>query len=172
MNPRTGEIKSYRHDPDNPSSLSHDVVESVIIDRRGTLWVGAYDALNRFDPKTQQFQAYRSGVAGLSEYRAITEDSSGALWLGSLGNGLHRFDPERRQFTVYRNEPGNPRSLSNDVVNSVYIDHSGTVWAGTNHGLSRMDPSSHTFTSYFARDGLADSAVKAILGDERGNLWI
>ena len=172
MDPRTGEIKSYRHDPDNPSSLSHDVVESVFVDRRGTLWVGAYDALNRFDPKTQQFQAYRSGVAGLSEYRAITEDSSGALWLGSLGNGLHRFDPERGQFTVYRNEPGNPRSLSNDVVNSVYIDRSGTVWAGTNHGLSRLDQSSHTFSSYFARDGLADSAVKAILGDERGNLWV
>ena len=172
LNPRTGDIKSYRHDPDNPSSLSHDVVESLFVDRRGTLWVGAYDALNRFDPTTERFQAYRSGVSGLSEYRAITEDSSGALWLGSLGNGLHRFDPERGQFTVYQNEPGNPRSLSNDVVNSVYVDRAGTVWAGTNHGLCRLDRSSQTFTSYFARDGLADSAVKGILEDERGDLWL
>jgi signal transduction histidine kinase len=94
------------------------------------------------------------------------------LWLASLGNGLHRFDPERGRFTVYRNEPGNPRSLSNDVVNSVYVDRAGTVWAGTNHGLCRLDQSSHTFTSYFARDGLADSAVKGILEDERGDLWL
>jgi signal transduction histidine kinase/ligand-binding sensor domain-containing protein len=172
LNPRTGNIKSYRHDPDNPSSLSHDVVESLFVDRRGTLWVGAYDALNRFDPETERFQAYRSEVPGLSEYRAITEDSSGALWLASLGNGLHRFDPERGRFTVYRNEPGNPRSLSNDVVNAVYVDRAGTVWAATNHGLCRLDQSSHTFTSYFARDGLADSAVKGILDDERGNLWL
>ncbi|MCU1257471.1 MAG: Two component sensor histidine kinase, partial [Bryobacterales bacterium] len=128
LNPRTGDIKSYRHDPDNLSSLSHDVVESLFVDRRGTLWVGAYDALNRFDATTERFQAYRSAVPGLSEYRAITEDSSGALWLASLGNGLHRFDPERGEFTVYRNEPGNPRSLSNDVVNSVYVDRAGTVW--------------------------------------------
>src|SRR5882762_10489769 len=172
LNPRTGEIKSYRHDPNNPSSLSHDVVESLFVDRRGTLWVGAYDALNRFDPETERFQAYRSAVPGLSEYRTITEDSSGALWLASLGNGLHRFDPERGQFTVYRNEPGNPRSLSNDVVNSVYVDRAGTVWAGTNHGLCRFDQSSHTFTSYFAREGLADSAVKGILEDERGDIWL
>ncbi len=51
LNPRTGDIKSYRHDPDNPSSLSHDVVESLFVDRRGTLWVGAYDALNRSTPR-------------------------------------------------------------------------------------------------------------------------
>jgi signal transduction histidine kinase len=57
-------------------------------------------------------------------------------------------------------------------VNSVYVDRAGTVWAGTNHGLCRLDQSSHTFTSYFARDGLADSAVKGILEDERGNLWL
>ena len=172
LNPRTGDIKSYRHDPDNPSSLSHDVVESLFVDRRGTLWVGTYDALNRFDPETERFQAYRSGVPGLSEYRTIAEDSGGALWLASLGNGLHRFDPEPGQFTVYRNEPANPRSLSNDVVNSVYVDRSETVWAGTNNGLCRLDQSSHTFTSYFARDGLADSAVKGILEDERGDLWL
>jgi signal transduction histidine kinase/streptogramin lyase len=172
LNPRTGEIKSYRHDPGNPSSLSHDVVESLFVDRGGTLWVGTYNAINRFDPKTERFQAYRSEVAGLSEYRAITEDSSGALWLASLGNGLHRFDPERGQFTVYRNEPGNTRSLSNDVVNAVHVDRAGTVWAATNHGLGRLDQSSHTFTSYFARDGLANSAVEEILEDERGNLWL
>src|SRR5712671_7199831 len=165
-------MKSYRHVPDNPASLSHDDVESLFDDRRGKLWVGAYDALNRFDPTTERFQAYRSAVPGLSEYRAITEDSSGVLWLASLGNGLQRFDPERGQFTIYRNEPAKPRSLSNDVVNSVYVDRSGTVWAGTNHGLSRLDQSSRTFTSYFARDGLADSAVKAILEDERGDLWV
>jgi signal transduction histidine kinase/ligand-binding sensor domain-containing protein len=172
LDPRTGDIKSYHHDPGNPSSLSHDVVESLFVDRRGTLWVGTYDALNRFDPRTERFQAYRSEIPGLSEYRTITEDSSGALWLASLGNGLHRFDPKRGQFTVYRNDPANPRSLSNDVVNSVYLDRSGTVWAGTNYGLNKLDESSHTFTSYFARDGLANSAVEGILEDERGDLWL
>src|SRR5207253_4079793 len=61
---------------------------------------------------------------------------------------------------------------SNDVVNSVYVDRSGKVWAGTNHGLCRLDQASNTFTSYFASDGLANSAVKGILEDERGDLWL
>jgi signal transduction histidine kinase/ligand-binding sensor domain-containing protein len=172
FDPRTGDVKVYRHDPNNPTSLSDDIVESLLVDRKGTLWIGTFGALNRFDPKTERFTAYQSAVPGLSQYRAIAEDSDGALWLASLGNGLHRFDPASGQFTVYQNAPADPRSLSNDIVNSVYVDRSGTVWAGTSDGLCKLDQSSGTFTSYYARDGLASSVVEGILEDERGNLWL
>jgi ligand-binding sensor domain-containing protein len=94
------------------------------------------------------------------------------LWLANWGNGLHRFDPATGRFTVYRNMPADARSLSNDGVNSVYVDRSGTVWAGTNDGLCRFDQSSHTFTSFYARDGLASSVVEGILEDERGDFWV
>ena len=171
FDPRTGDFKFYRHDPGDPASLSDDIVESLFVDRQGTLWIGTYDALNRFDPKTERFKAYRS-TSGISQYRAIAEDPSGALWLASLGNGLQRFDPKTGQFTVYQNALADPRSLSDDIVNSVYVDRSGTVWAGTNDGLCRFDQSSHTFTSFYARDGLASNIVEGILEDERGNLWL
>jgi len=57
-------------------------------------------------------------------------------------------------------------------VNAVYVDRAGRFGLAQNHGLCRLDQSSRTFTSYFARDGLANSAVKGILEDERGNLWL
>jgi PAS domain S-box-containing protein len=172
FDPRTGRFRFYNHDRDNPTSLSSDIVESLFVDSRGTLWVGTYDALNRFDPKTERFQAYRSVSSGLSQYRTMAEDPSGALWLGSLGNGLHRFDPATGRFTVYRNAARDPRSLSNDIVNAVYVDRSGTVWAGTSDGLCRLDQTSHTFTSYYTRDGLASSVVEGILEDDDGDLWL
>jgi PAS domain S-box-containing protein len=172
FDPRTGGVKFYIHDRTNPASLSSDIVESLYVDRRGTLWAGGYNALDRFDPKTEQFRAYRSPVPGSSQYRAIAEDAMGALWLASLGNGLHRFDPVTGRFTVYRKRADDLRSLSNDSVNTVYVDRAGTVWAGTSDGLCGLDPNAQTFTCYHSRDGLASSVVEGILEDERGTLWV
>jgi PAS domain S-box-containing protein len=172
LDPRTGAFKFYVHDRDNPASLSSDIVESLYVDHRGTLWVGTYNALDRFDPNTEQFRTYRSPNPGSNQYRAITEDSNGALWLASMGNGLHRFDPATGQFKVYRKKANDPRSLSNDIVNTVYVDRSGTVWAGTSDGLCGLDQKIQTFTCYYARDGLASSVVEGIVEDERGDIWL
>src|SRR5262249_42833594 len=60
FHPQTGDLKFYRHDSDNPTSLSNDNVSSLFVDHAGTLWVGAYDALNRFEPETEQFQRFSS----------------------------------------------------------------------------------------------------------------
>src|SRR5262249_31590753 len=58
FDPRTGSSKSFRHNPENPMSLSNDSVSSLLVDHAGTLWIGAYDALNRFEPETGQFQRF------------------------------------------------------------------------------------------------------------------
>ena len=172
LDPRTGRFKSWRHDRDNPHSLDEDVVSSLLVDHRGTLWAGTENGLNRLDPDANQFQVFRAGIQGLSRYNVITEDTSGVLWLASWGTGLHRFDPVTGKFTVYRNAPGDGHSLSSDRVNTVYIDRAGTIWAGTDNGLNRLDQASHTFTAYHQHDGLANNSVVGILEDERGDLWL
>ncbi len=172
FDPRTNRFKGWFHDPADPHSLDEDLVSSLLVDRQGTLWAGTEEGLNRYDPDKERFQVYKAGTQALSRYNVIVEDSSGALWLASWGGGLHRFDPVTGQFTVYRNKPGDARSLSSDRVNSVYIDHAGTIWAGTDNGLNRLDQASHTFTAYYQRDGLANNSVVGILEDERGDLWL
>ena len=172
FDPRTDGLKFYRHDPDNPTSLSNDNVGCLFVDHAGTLWVGAADALNRFEPETEQFQKFSSTPRESFQYGAIREDANGALWLASPGYGLYRFDPTTAQFTSYRNTPADARSLSDDGVNTVYVDHAGTIWAGTNSGLSKFDRSNQKFTTYYERDGLASSVVKGILEDRLGDLWL
>ena len=176
FDPRTGEYKFFRHGRDDPASLSSNIVQGLFVDHRGALWIGTSGALNRFDPVTERFLAFKDPSADSSPYRAITEDSNGVLWLATAmegrGHGLSRFDPATGRFTVYRNSPADSRSLSNDNVNCVYIDREGTLWVGTSNGLDRFDPSSHTFASYYERDGLASSVVMGILEDQKRNLWV
>ena len=48
LNPRQLSIRSYRHDKENPSSLSYNPVNAIYEDAYGTLWVGTVEGgLNR-----------------------------------------------------------------------------------------------------------------------------
>jgi signal transduction histidine kinase/ligand-binding sensor domain-containing protein/CheY-like chemotaxis protein len=169
---RTGQFKVYRHDPAAPHSLSDDVVGSLYLDREGALWAGTDNGLDRFDPETQTFQVYKAEGETVTYYHGIAEDSDGALWLASWAAGLQRFDPATGRFIIYRHNANDPRSLSSDHVNSIYIDAAGTIWAGTNGGLDRFDRATHAFTVFDARNGLPNSSVIGILADDRGNLWL
>lgn len=169
--PRTGKFKAYRHDPKNPHSLSRDTVLSLLVDAKGTIWVGTEDGLNRYDPQRDDFQVFRSEVENSNRYRSLAEDASGNLWIGSLYTGLHYLNTATGRMIVYRHS-NDPQSLSNDEVHSVCVDHVGNVWVGTVTGLDQFDPESGRFKHFTVENGLPNNDVSAILEDRFGTLWI
>ena len=103
----------FRNDPDNPNSLSNNLVYSIYEDRSGTLWIGTEGGgLNKFDREKEQFSHYRhdpNNPESLSNdiVWSINEDRSGTLWIGTWGGGLNKFDQEKGQFTNYKHDPNN-----------------------------------------------------------------
>jgi signal transduction histidine kinase/ligand-binding sensor domain-containing protein len=170
FDPRTEQWKSYRHRPDDASSLGQDSVFALLIDHRGRLWVGTEDGLNAFDAKTERFRVYRKPELGPNRERALAEDSHGTIWMATLFTGVHRFDPDTGQFTIYRHSEAEG-SLSNDAVAAITVDRSGAVWAGTANGLNRLDTATGKFAAYYERDGLAGNSVLGVQEDQRGDLW-
>ena len=165
--------RGFQHNPANAYSLSNDIVPRLLIDHKGTLWAATWDGLNHFDAATERFKTYRPASAGRSPfYLDLVEDSKGGLWLGTHASGLQRFEPETGQFTVYQHDNHRPGTLSDNRVNSVYFDRSGTMWVGTQNGLNKLEPKTGTFTIYTHQDGLAGNAVSCILEDGHGNLWM
>ena len=168
----TGRFKSYRNNPSDPYSVSNDVVTRLLIDRNGTLWAGTWDGLNRFNASTGRFTRYKLNGRVDDLYSELTEDAQGILWLGTDAGGLWRFDPATGQSKDYERDDSRPGTLSDNRVNSVHFDRSGTMWVGTQNGLDRFDAKTGTFTVFAQRDGLAGNAVSCILEDERDDLWI
>jgi len=168
---RTGRYKTYLHQPDNPSSLSNNIVSRLLVDHVGTLWVATWNGLNRFDPKTESFVTYKQEQKSeLEQYFNIIEDRNGFFWMGGSG-GVNRFDPKTGRFTVYAHKLGEPSSLSNDLVTSVYVDHSGALWVSTQNGLNKLNENG-TFTNYYVKDGLPSNNVSCILEDASEKLWM
>ena len=170
---RTGKFQTYRHNPADPYSLSNDIVTRLLVDHSGALWVATNDGLNRFDPATGRFIVYKPDPPKrIVDYLELVEDVKGALWLGTDSSGLYRFDPATAKFTGYEHDMDRPGTLSDNRVNSVHFDRSGTMWIGTQNGLDKFDSKTGTFTVYTQRDGLPGNAVGCILEDDHSNLWM
>jgi ligand-binding sensor domain-containing protein len=135
----------YQHDPDDPNSLSHNIVLSVVEDSTGVLWVATEGGLNRFDPKTEQFIHFRhdpDDPSSLSHnsVKSISGDSSGNLWVGTDG-GICKFNPETTRFTRYQHDPDDPQTLSKNLVAAVYVDRAGKLWGQLtlrHHGIHKL----------------------------------
>ena len=170
---RTGQFKTYKHDPANPYSLSNDIVSRLLVDHNGTLWAATWDGLNRFDASSGRFKNYSRDPQGRNPlYLELVEDREGKLWLGTHSSGLQRFDPATGQFTSYEHNINHQGTLSDSRVNSVFFDHTGGMWVGTQNGLDMFEPQTGTFTMYGEQDGMAGNVVSCILEDERGRLWM
>ena len=48
-------FKTYRNNPQDPYSLSNDIVTRLLVDRDGALWAATWDGLNKFDASTGRF---------------------------------------------------------------------------------------------------------------------
>ncbi|MFP4471073.1 MAG: two-component regulator propeller domain-containing protein, partial [Bacteroidales bacterium] len=149
----TGENVRYLNRPGDPHSLSHNQVNVVFVDSRGSLWVGTEHGLNLMDEKTGQFRVFRhspANPASLSHnmVKAIFEDSFGRLWIGTDGGGLNIYDRENRTFQHVQNNPAESGSLSNNRIYSIYQDETGNIWFGTFKGVNIIDRFTSNFSLY------------------------
>ncbi|WP_236657209.1 sensor histidine kinase [Acidisarcina polymorpha] len=169
---RTGHVTTYRHDAADQSSLSSNIVTFLLIDHSGALWASTWDGLDRFDREVDRFTVYRPGSDIVPLFLGITEDSRGMLWVGTDANGVQRFDPATSRFSEYMNDPANHTSVSDSRVNSVFVDHLGTMWLATQNGVNKFDPGSGAAEAYYERDGLSGNVVSCIREDGQGKLWM
>ncbi|WP_457389345.1 response regulator [Roseateles sp. P5_E1] len=169
---RTQRYTAYTHVASDPSSLNHDRITALWVDRGNTLWVATDFGLSRWEPATERFSTFSPQPGTLVQYRSIAEDASGVLWLATSSHGVHRFDPRTSTFKVFDAELRAARPPGHQRVNAVHVDRAGTVWAGTFRGLVKLDPRDGTFTSYDSRAGLPADSVFGILEDDDGQLWV
>jgi signal transduction histidine kinase/ActR/RegA family two-component response regulator/streptogramin lyase len=145
--------------------LGSDFVLTVFEDQAGVMWFGTLNGLNRFDGTLSRL-GEAQGLPG-RVVRALAQDRTGALWVGTDEGGAARFDG--RRFQVF----GVSRGLNSDSVYALLLDSEGRLWAGTDRGLSRFDAGTERFTDGSARFGVPRRPVYAIRQDPaNGDLWL
>jgi signal transduction histidine kinase/ligand-binding sensor domain-containing protein len=157
--------------------LSSGNVWSIIQDKRGYLWFGTEDGLNKYD--AYKFTVYRNDsmdTTSLSEnwIQSIVEDSN-ALWICTR-NGLNRYSYQSDNFKRYFNNDNDSNSISNSSLNNVIKDRKGQIWVGTNLGLSLYNRKKDKFIKYASlpenTQQTGSNQVRSITTDANDLFWL
>jgi ligand-binding sensor domain-containing protein len=154
--------------------LSQSTVQCALQDRRGFMWFGTEDGLNRFDG--YQFLVYRhkvreSGSIPDNDIRALHEHpTDGTLWIGTYNAALCSFNPVTEKFVSY-----SPFVQMNPAVLSLAAE-SNVLWVGTSKGLHCFDTDKRRWVLFpcdtVYSDALRQSSIAAVCTDENHVLWV
>lgn len=95
----------------------------------GTIWIGGYAGLTRFDGA--DFQFIRQ--SGLTSVNHMFTDHKGRLWIGTNDSGIAVFD--QGEYTYYTIEDG----LPSNSIRCFAEDQDGTVYIGTTDRICFID---------------------------------
>jgi signal transduction histidine kinase/ligand-binding sensor domain-containing protein len=159
-----GQRQVFRHDPNNPSSISSNDINAIIKDSNGEFWIGTTNGLNRFDPSTNLFTRYYHDPndtlsLGDNNIQKIAEVGNGNIWIGTNSSGLNFF--ERKSGKVYRAFPGYYNVWALERTGDQYL------WVGTPNTGWRIDLNNEKVDYFF--DGIM---VQCFYSDANGVVWI
>jgi signal transduction histidine kinase/ligand-binding sensor domain-containing protein/DNA-binding response OmpR family regulator len=159
-------IKKYKqfiYKTGNSSTLSNNIVYSIIRDKADFLWIATRGGgLNRFNSRTERFQNYRyssntSDFISSDDILCLFKDSKGYLWTGtSMGlNKLMGYKNGNPVFTRFTEKEGMP----NNTIHGILEDKEHNLWLSTNKGLAKLvhDRTKYRIVSYFKKDGLQNN---------------
>ena len=124
--------------------LSQNTVNCVLQDRRGFLWFGTANGLNRYDGR--QFKIYRNELDNKNSLSnsyvvSLLEDRQGYIWVGTYGGGLNRLNPDTEEFLIFQHKKDDSTSIASNDVRVLFEDKSGKIWLGLYGGaFSYLDP--------------------------------
>jgi ligand-binding sensor domain-containing protein len=149
--------------------MAAPAITSLYKDEHNNMWCGTDD---------QQLYCYYGANRNVLPYNLSPADKINAfteagnkLWIAEEHSGVTLFDKWSGNFTNYRNDPFKDGSVADDHTNTVYADRSGTIWIGTDNGLSIYNPLFYPFKKYYLEHPGKDLKIYDFYKDEAG-LWI
>ena len=185
FNPVTGSFHFYSNDPNDSSSISHNVIRCILPEDNNVLWIGTRGGgINKFNMTTGDFIDYihdpkNHNSLSQNDVNCIYKDRKSQLWVGTnwMG-GLNLFDRTNESFKLISLQKSrlDPKELStaNSTILSIIEDSKGRFWVSTYDGnLNLIDRERGIPVSKITeKDGLANNLISSILEDDAGNLWL
>ncbi len=171
----------FRHQKNNPSSIPHNYIVQLLLDKKKNLWILTGDGkVGIFDTKKfiyQEITVKVKNVKVLTIERELIEDEQGNLFLLFHHNEFATWNEKNREFSADYNFIVFPPDWG--VSDCIQQPGTDKYWIGGNKGLAVFDRQTNQL-SYeghnVAREAMIDKfghipGPTRLLIDKRGRLW-
>jgi ligand-binding sensor domain-containing protein/signal transduction histidine kinase len=124
------------------NGLSHNTVFCSVQDKKGFLWFGTKDGINRFDGyrfKTFNIFNESNGDLTRSLILSIAMDQKGMIWAGTQ-KGLFFFDAEKERFSPFLD--------TLNGINDIFFDSGGQLWFIADYTACRYNFKTKQLTTF------------------------
>jgi ligand-binding sensor domain-containing protein len=150
-------ITNYTFPNNDPTAIvrTDNNISRFIQDKAGNIWIAtAGRSLIKFDGKSFFINNKSNGFVVDWVFPLLLADRMGNIWYNNRDAGVACFNgKETLSFTT-------TQGLCSNTVTSMFEDSNGTMWFGTENGLSCLK--NGRFTTFNAEDGLANKSIHAI----------
>lgn len=164
------QFKQYRHSPGNKKSIPVNIINKLLQDEDGYLWLatsGFY--VLRFNKQREIFET--PVRAGTKTALCMAMGPDGMLWVGRQGGGLLKINPRTFQYEADERYNDLYADLPHATVTSLYKDATGSMWYGSWDRLLYTYNGAAKQESVVHKEVLSDD-VLSFAEDEKSNLWI
>lgn len=167
---------SFIHDQKNPSSISANAVMCLCMDDDGRLWAGTYSGgVNMLRDDKKSFVHYNStnSILENNDVFAILNGGEANIFIGLWQGGLCIHNIRTRKWESYRHDPSDDKTISANGVFSLYKDHNGKMWVGTEAGLDlfERDQNGKGYFVHYNKE-YSNIAFYCMCEDENNNFWV
>jgi ligand-binding sensor domain-containing protein/signal transduction histidine kinase len=110
------------------SGLPDNIVETLLMDREGKLWVGTHGGLNRICPKKVSVLSHGDGM-DYGEVKGLAETSQGVIW-AAQPNGVYQWNGQIFRRLIFFGLPSGTPSVS-----ALMAAKDGSCWVAPDSGL-------------------------------------
>lgn len=182
LNPKTGSIRHFYHDPLNSFSISSNKTSTIYRDAYDVLWIGTFQGgIDKMVPAIAQYDYFihnpfdPNSLSG-KNVTAIYETDDNILWIGT-DNGLNKIRQSKRGFINTRIFFSGKNQLpeKDNHITAITGDDDQNLWVGTQSGLKGIFKNNHvqTFnlpiTSY---ENEQSNKITCLLYDSGKRLWV
>ncbi|TKG96549.1 hybrid sensor histidine kinase/response regulator [Puteibacter caeruleilacunae] len=169
-------FEKFVNKPNDTTSLSNNFIYSIIEDRNNRIWVGTEGGLCLYNELTNSFirfgrdQNEKNTISHNSVVKLFC-DSRNRIWVGTV-QGLNLYDEKSGGFIPVSN--CKTTEDENYFITSIYEDHKGTIWVGTQNNGLKLFNESKTCLENFSLPNISTplNSVTLIVEDENDNLWL
>ena len=124
-------------------SSSNTIVQAILQDRDGELWVGSSNGLYRYDGHSLHRYLHSTDSFSLSHNNilALYQDQAGLLWVGTMEAGINWYDRPNDQFIRLRHP-----EIQQTRIWRIVEDEEHDLWMAAREGLIHYDRSADQFT--------------------------